>query len=161
MLILPNGHGAWEQRMQSDECSGTLDQATYSETGFAAKTGALMDYHIQDSTLRWDIPWSFCPHCCPAMPGRAIDRENAENGAPGIFLFDEPRPDLDVRPGHVIKYNTCGECRQHNIWGGKPKLIYPTGGFDRFQRTVQQRVQDGIVSWIKNAQLRGIKPLED
>ena len=65
-----------------------------------------------------------------------------------------------MKPGDVIRYTRCGDCRIESIFEKKnPVVIYTHGDWDRARNKAQARIQNNIVGYIKARRLAGDKPI--
>lgn len=155
MLILPKGYQAWKDELSQVEYHGTLEKATVRETGFTQTEHMDKRDDIHGTILKWDLPDTFCPDC----ERTTIDPTNAFNGSQGVWTFDEPRPEIKMRPGDVLLYNVCGDCREAAIWDDSSKLQLPPSYRAKFRRA--QRIAQNCVLWIKARIISGEEPVNE
>lgn len=155
MLILPQGYEKWKEETSIDESTGMLDKPTLRETGFKVTQEIDKRDDLLGSVLKWVLPDTFCADC-----GRKdISPEKAQGGTNGTYVFDEPRPDLQMRPGDVLHYPVCVDCYEASLWDDKSRLILPPSQQLKYRRA--QRIGRNCQSYIKMLVIRGDKPLTE
>lgn len=153
MLILPKGYEHKKREWAVEETTGILDAPTLRETGFKVTQEIDKRDDLLGSVLKWIIPDTFCPDC----ERKDISPEQALEGLNGTYTFDEPRPDLQMRPGDVLQYGICGDCYQASMWDDSSRLQLPPAYRAKFRRA--QRIGRNCQSWIKMMISRGDKPV--
>lgn len=155
LIIRPDGGKAWKDKLHQYEPKGTFDRKTKSETNYGATEQVDKRDEARLSPMQWKLPSNFCPDC-----GRNdITPEQARAGSLGAFSFDEPRPELEMRPGDCLIFTQCGDCKTQQLWRDEPRLVYIGQSHRDLYKTHQQRMQDNVVAYIKMLKLRGEKPL--
>jgi len=162
MLILTKGYERWKQ-MQDMFASGIRRTKSKIETGFSV--GANASPHDDGFKPRgWGLPKWFCIDCRQEKEPE-LGRTSLN---PGLMIFEENRPDLDLRPGDAAVYHTCNPCEQANLAESREKekysgLVGPDGEdlseVVRDDSREQRRLQT-IFDWIRAAKLRGERPVE-
>lgn len=153
MLILPKGYAAKKAEWAIEETTGILDKPTLKETGFSVTQEVDKRDDMLGTVLKWLLPETFCPDC------ERRDAEPCPEQSEGVYVFDEPRPDLEVRPGDVIIYYRCKDCYEASLWDEKSKLRLPPMYQAKYRRA--KRVGKNVVSWIKAQLAGGNRPLTE
>jgi len=155
MLILPRGYEEFNKRREMFDPRDPIKRRDWVNDG-NSPTATYRQASAGQNTLMWKIDPNYCPDC-----GRKdISQENQRNGSHGIFTFDEPHPEVDMKPGDVIQYTRCGECRVESIFEKKnPALVYTHGDWDRARNIAQVRIQNNVLGWIKARRMAGDNPI--
>lgn len=154
MLILPNGWKEYEERRNMYDVRHEHDQVPIMErNGFQVQDEKDMREAAAMTPTQWRLPWNFCPDC-----GRTDITKDNVNG-PGGLVFDEPRPEIDMRPGEALIYWICRDCHRRNRHDPANNLMLP--GADREGMTYdrQARIQLHIINYVKMMRNRGEEPL--
>ena len=156
MLILPKGYADFQKKVH-DFTPGHLDgRKLRREVGF--QTTKEPERESIKQYKAWMLPRNFCVDC-----GRNdITPKRAEDGTlrvnPGITELEEPMPEIGLTIGDVIWTWICHACMDSENWasaniqGREDQRVY-------YAKTHERRERQAI-EWIKNAILRGDKPME-
>lgn len=155
MLILPNGWKEYEDRRNNYDLRHESDPTPIMEQpGFKVNNEDVDTREAQALTpTQWKLPWNFCADCARTD----ITKDNV--AGPGGILFDEPRPEINMRPGEALIYWTCRDCLWKNRRDPAANLVLP--GADRHGITMdrQARIQQHIIDFVKMLRFRGEEPL--
>lgn len=110
---------------------------------------------------RWCLPKHFCPLCKNNQVANMIGADNhVRRPSPGIWTAETSRPELHLLKDDACFYWLCPMCAEE--WRNKEMigLWTPRGMYYATEEQRDTAIREGVETWIKNAIMRGDKPLE-
>lgn len=175
-LFFPNGYKQFQDKCEKFEPKGTFDKdPEWLTKGFKAKT-EIDKSQEEVALLAWALPGNFCPACrsntvnpdsesrCQTLFEGFLPAHCRGQCTPslGVFIFDEHRPDLRMRPGDVVRYQRCAKCNHENLFGkNEASFICPKEAWDTAATRQQENFQIAIEGKIKALILAGDSPLAE
>lgn len=174
MLIFPNGYSEFQEKCRLYEPKGTWDKdPAWLSEGFKP-SGKEVKISDEVALLAWNLPGHFCASCRsnsadPAgrcgisFEGLAMSLCRGQcTPSQGVFVFDEHRPDLHMRPGDVVRYQRCAKCNHENIFSkNEASFICTEEAWEEAATREQEKFQTAIESKIKSFILSGERPFTE
>lgn len=173
-LIFPRGYKEFQEKCRLYEPKGTWDKdPKWMTEGFKASG---KDVKISDEIvlLAWNLPANFCPSCrsnnidpkarCQTLfEGFGLSYCRGQcTPSLGMFVFEEWRPDLQMKPGDVVRYNRCAKCNHDNLFGkNEASFICSKEAWEEAAAREQENFQLAIEGKIKSFILSGERPIAE